>query len=255
MRYAYKNEDFLYSVDFKVNGNFVMPDDNVYSYKIRNQKGEVLLNETVNIPETSPVDNKTEEVIPVDRAELIIPAEFNNLSDGFMFNTIIVEINFKFEGKPYTLKDSYRVIDFFYFNATAEDVRNYYGLNSGELPDEAVDLNECYFKCVQKLGTTFTDCLNSGGIGTIRANRLITLYGVVQVFSSVRLRVNQEENDGSSKFLRYLNKINWDAFLEDVQAEIEELEANLSGEESVSYTDYMPFYLGAVTDAITGEES
>ena len=116
MRYAYKNEDFLYSVDFKVNGNFVMPDDNIYTYKIRNQKGEVLLNETVNIPETSPIDNKTEEVIPVDRAELTIPAKFNTLSDGSMFNTIIVEINFKFEGKPYTLKDSYRVIDFFYFS-------------------------------------------------------------------------------------------------------------------------------------------
>ena len=84
---------------------------------------------------------------------------------------------------------------------------------------------------------------------------MITLYGVVQIFSSIRLRVNQEESDGSSKFLRYLNKINWDAFLEDVQAEIEELEANLSGEENISYTDYMPFYLGAVTDAITGEES
>jgi hypothetical protein len=92
-------------------------------------------------------------------------------------------------------------------------------------------------------------------VGTIRANRLITLYGVVQVFSSVRLRVNQEESDGSSKFLRYLNKINWDAFLDNVQAEIEELEANLSGDKNVSYTDYMPFYLGAVRDAITGEES
>lgn len=256
MRYAYKNEDFLYSIDFKVNGNFVVPDDNTYNYKVRNQAGEVLLTKDVDIVETSPAyDNRTGEVIPTDKAELVIPAEYNILPDGSMFNTIIVEISFKYEGKPCLIRDSYRVVNFFYFNACAEDVRNYYGLNSGELPDEAIDLNECYFKCIQKLGSVFTDCLNSGGVGTIRANRLITLYGVVQVFSSVRLRVNQEESDGSSKFLRYLNKINWDAFLDNVQAEIEELEANLSGDKNVSYTDYMPFYLGAVRDAITGEES
>lgn len=256
MRYAYRDENFLYSIDFKVNGNFVVPDDDLYTYKIRNQKGEVLLTDTVDIFDTSPIkDSRTEEVIPIDKAELIIPAEYNKIPEGCMFNTNIVEISFKYEGKPCIIRDSYRVVDFFYFNASAEDVRNYYGLNSGELPDDAIDLNECYFKCVQKLGSVFTECLNSGGVGTIRANRLITLYGVVQVFSSVRLRVNQEESDGSSKFLRYLNKINWDAFLADVQAEIEELESNLSGEENISYTDYMPFYLGAVTDAITGEES
>ena len=256
MRYTYKNEDFLYSVDFKINGNFVVPDNDTYTYKIRNQDGEVLLTETVDTFDTSPnYDSRTEEVIALDQAEIVIPAEYNTLPEGFMFNTIIVEVSFKSEGKPCIIKDSYRVVDFFHFNASTEDVRNYYGLNSGELPDEAIDLNECYFKCLQKLGSTFTDCLKSGGVGTIRANRLITLYGVVQVFSSVRLRVNQEENDGSSKFLRYLNKINWEAFLDNVEAEIEELEANLSGEESVSYTDYMPFYLGAVRDAITGEES
>lgn len=256
MRYAYKDEDFSFAIDFKVNGNFVVPDDNTYSYKLRSLKGEVLVEEDIDIVQTSPsYDNRTGEVIATDKAELVIPARYNSLSEGSMFNTNIIEISFKYEGKPCLIRDSYRIVNFFYFNANAEDVRNYYGLNSGELPDEAIDLNECYFKCIQKLGSVFTDCLNSGGLGSIRANRLITLYGVVQVFSSVRLRVNQEENDGSSKFLRYLNKINWDAFLEDVQAEIEELEANLSGEESISYTDYMPFYLGAVTDAITGEES
>lgn len=256
MRYAYKNEDFLYSVDFKVNGKFVIPDDNKYSYKLRNQAGEILLKEDVTLDETSPAyDNRTGEIIPTDKADIVIPAEHNTLSDGAFFKTLIVEVNFKFEGKPYVLTDSYRVVNFFYFSASAEDVRNYYGLNSGELPDEAIDLNECYFKGLQRLGSTFIDCLNSGGMGAIRANRLITLYGVVQVFSSVRLRVNQEESDGSSKFLRYLNKINWDDLLDSIQAEIEELEANLSGEETISYTDYVPFYLGSVRDAITGEES
>lgn len=256
MRYAYKDEDFSFAIDFKVNGNFVVPDDNTYSYKIRNVRGEVLIEGVVDILQYFPkYDNKTGEIIPTDTVELVIPAEYNTLPEGAFFNTIITEISFNYDGKPYNLTDSYRVVNFFYYTASPKDVRDYYGLNEGELPDEAIDLNECYFKCIQKLGPVFTGCLNSGGVGEIRANRLITLYGVVQVFSSVRLRVNQEESDGSSKFLRYLNKINWDAFLEDVQAEIEELEANLSGEESISYTDYMPFYLGAVTDAITGEES
>jgi hypothetical protein len=68
------------------------------------------------------------------------------------------------------------------------------------------------------------------------------------------LRVNQEENDGSSKFLRYLNKIDWDALYADATAEMEELENNLSGEDTISYTDYTPFALGSVVDAITGEE-
>lgn len=274
MDYVFKDEDLTLAVDITVNGNFVYPDDNKYTYKIRSMDGTVLFSseeqevnpdESETPPEEVPEegvekvvevkqDTETGEIIPIDRINILIPKEYNTLEDGKLFKSQLVEINFFYDKKPYTIKKAYRITSFFYFSATPQDVRNYYGFNSGELPDEDIDLNEVYLQLVQKLGTTFTDCLKSDGVGNIRANRLIVLKGVVQVYPSARLRVNQEENDGSSKFTRYLNKIDWDSFLSDVQAEIEELEENLTGEEAVTYTDYTPFVVGSVTDAITGEE-
>lgn len=270
MRYTFKNEDYLYSFDFKIGEDFVVPDNGAYSYKVRGVDGTILLSGEVpaseptvvpvgepevqtNESEVQETENTSSEDYK-DHGSFLIAAEYNTLSEGSLFESRIVEISFLYKEKPYMLRDSYRITDFYYFTASPKDVRDYYGLNAGELSDDDIDLNEVYLQLVQKHGDTFKDCLNSSGIANLRANRLIVLKGVVQVFSSVKLRVNQEENDGSSKFIRYLNKINWDDLLERALAEIEDLENNLTGEETVSYTDYNPFYLGAVTDAITGEE-
>ena len=255
MKYTYKDEDFWYGFDFKINGDFVVPDDGTYEYKIRNTSGEVLYSGTYS-PEISGDDEEeTEKVTSPDSGSFVVPAEYNTLGEGNLFDTRIVEIRFSVNDKPQIIKDSYRITDFYYFSATPKDVRDYYGLNSGELPDEDIDLVEIYLQLVQKHGDTFINALKTAGVANIRANRLIVLKSVVQNFSSVRLRVNQEENDGSSKFIRYLNKIDWDALLARAEAELEDLENNLTGEENISYTDYVPFMLGAVTDAITGEES
>lgn len=257
MNYTFENEDFVYAFDFKVNGNFVVPDDNAYVYKVRNIDGTILTSgEGTTVPEVDDEEEKIEsdEELHPDSSSFVIPAEYNTREEGKLFEGRIIEISFFYKGKPYTIRDSYRVTGFYYFTASTKDVRDYYGLNEGELPDADIDLTEVYLQLVQKHGQTFIDCLNTAGLGNIRANRLIVLKGVVQVFSSVRLRVNQEENDGSSKFIRYLNKIDWDALLDSALSEIEELEGNLTGEEVITYTGYNPFFLGAVRDAITGEE-
>lgn len=256
MDYVFKNEDLVLPVDIMVNGNFVYPDDNKYTYKIRSMDGTILYNsEDEELPPTVPgQDTETGEIVPTDVINITIPKEYNQLDDDKLFKSQLVEVSFTFNKRPYTIKKPYRITEFFYFSASPQDVRNYYGLNSGELPDEDIDLNEVYLQLVQRLGSVFTDCLKADGVGNIRANRLITLRGVVQVFSSVKLRVNQEESDGSSKFLRYLNKIDWDSFLSDVMDEIEDLESNLTGEEETTSVDYTPLVLGTVVDAITGEE-
>lgn len=283
MQYAIKEEDFTLAIDLKVNGNFVVPDDNKYIYTLRDQTGSVLLQEEVimttpstgndsgvgpsedndsintNEPSTdSPEEtpDTSEESVYSDTPDLAIvtvPAAFNTKADGALFAMNIVEVSFNYNKKPYVVRQNYRVVDFYNFTATADDVRNFYGLNSGELPDESVDLVETYLQLLKKHGQTFIDCLNSGSVGNFRANRLITLKTVVSIFPSLRLRANQEENDGSSKFLRYM-KFNWQELLDSALSEIEDLENNLAGEEESTYESYDPFFLGAVVDAITGEE-
>lgn len=253
MRYTFKNEDFTYDFDFKINDDFVSPDEGSYSYKVRSMDGTILLEGNVSIEtEDDHGEEDTEEVV-IDHSSFVIPAAINTM-EGDLFDSRIVEISFRVDGKSYTLRDSYRITDFYYFTATPKDVRDYYGLNNGELTDEDIDLTEVYLQLVKKHGSVFIDSLKQAGVANLRANRLIVLKGVVQVFPSVRLRVNQEENDGSSKFLRYLNKINWDDLLNRALAEIEELEADLTGEGNVAYTEYSPLFLGAVRDAITGED-
>lgn len=254
MQYTYRDENFVYAFDFQINGTYVYPDNGEFTYKVRAKDGTILLQDDVRLAEQIYNDGEDEHISYPDSASFEIPAEYNTL-DSEYFDSRIVEISYFYNGKPQLIRDSYRITDFYYFTASPKDVRDYFGLNVGELPDEDIDLNDVYFQLVKKHGDTFLDALNGGGVGSIRANRLITLKGVVQVFPSARLRVNQEENDGSSKFLRYLNKINWDDLLANALAEIEDLESNLSGDETVSLSDYNPFYLGAVTDAITGETS
>lgn len=273
MKYTFKDEDFVYAFDFKVNDAFVVPDDGAYTYKIRKADGTVLYTDDTqraneledNTSSSAPLsgdtpENQEDTVEPevttyIDSGCFTVPAQYNTLEQDQLFDSRIIEISFYYKGKPYLIRDSYRITDFYYFSASPKDVRDYYGLNEGELPDEDIDLTEVYIQLVQKHGDIIKECLATAGVGNLRVNRLIILKGVVQVFSSVRLRVNQEENDGSSKFIRYLNKIDWDALLDGALAEIEELENNLTGEEAVSYTDYTPFFLGAVRDAITGEEN
>lgn len=252
MRYTFKNEDFTYDFDFKVNDDFVSPDEGSYSYNVRSMDGTILLEGNINIETEDGYEEGTEEAV-IDHSSFVIPAAINTM-EGDLFDSRIVEISFRVDGKSYTLRDSYRITDFYYFTATPKDVRDYYGLNNGELTDDDIDLTEVYLQLVKKHGPVFTDSLKQAGVANLRANRLLVLKGVVQVFPSVRLRVNQEENDGSSKFLRYLNKINWNDLLDRALAEIEELEADLTGEGNIAYTEYSPFFLGAIRDAITGED-
>lgn len=254
MNYAFKDEDYTHTVDFTVGGNFIYPDYGIYSYKVRDINGTIILSED-NVSLPGKAEEATDgDVIPVDRAIITVPAEYNILSESELFNSRVIEVNFLYEGKAYTIRSSYRIINYCFFTASTKDVRDYYGFNEGELPDEDIDLTEVYLELVQKFGDTFVGCLKSTGVGNFRANRLMVLKGVVKVFPSVKLRVNQEENDGSSKFLRYLNKIDWDKFLQKALDEIEDLENNLTGEDTINYADYTPLYLGSVVDAITGEE-
>lgn len=254
MWYVIANEDYTQCIDFKVNGNFVLPDNSLYSFKIRNTAGEVIYSKDNLTIGTSPVANdiNTHEVLPVDCAMINIPAEFNTKEEGTQYESRILEVTFYVDGKPCVSKYNYRVIDYAFFEATPKDVREYYGLNEGELPDDAIDLINSYMLAWSTNGDKFIECLRAGGLASIRANRLITLYAAKDVYTSIRLRVNQEENDGSSKFIRYLNKIDWDKFLINLNSEITELELNLSGTEEFTRTEYSPFFLGAVTDAITG---
>ena len=254
MQYTYKDEDFTYAFDFKVNDAFVYPDDGIFSYRVRTIDGTTLLQEEVQLDPIEIDNGETTNTTYPDYGSFNIPAQYNSL-ESELFDSRIVEISYLYHGKPQLIRDSYRITDFYYFTARPKDVRDYIGLNTGELPDEDIDLNDIYFQLVKKLGYDFTSALETSGIPSIRANRLIVLKGVVQVMPSARLRVNQEENDGSSKFLRYLNKIDWDGLLANALAEIEELENNLTGDETVSLSEYNPFYLGAVKDAITGEDS
>lgn len=251
MYYVTKDEEFTVAIDFKVMENYVYPDEGKYSYKLRKTDGTLLTSGEGSL-EQSEETELNEEPKVTDQVIITIPAEYNTKDEG-LFSTRLIELSFKYQGKYQSITTTYRIVDFYHFSATMQDVRDYYGVNSGELPDGAVDLVEVYLELLKKHGTTLTDCLNSSSIGNFRANRLITLKAVVKIFPSLKLRTNQEESDGSSKFIRYM-KFDWDDLLQSALDEISDLENNLSGEEETNYTSYTPLILGSVVDAITGSE-
>lgn len=122
-----KDEDLTMPVDITVNGNFVYPDDNKYTYKIRSMDGTILFSseEQEVVPEEpedsvepiEPVsensqDTETGEIIPTDRIIIVIPKEYNTLEEGKLFKSQIVEVSFLYQKKPYTIKKAYRITSF-----------------------------------------------------------------------------------------------------------------------------------------------
>lgn len=241
MDYAVVGEDYSLKVVFKVDDTFITPDNSTYTYKLRKSDGTILDTQTIIIPEDE----------PQDQDKIVIPSEFNTKESNELFAERIVEVSFTNKDEPVVFSFPYRITDYLTYTASTRDIREYYGLNEGELPDNAVDMKEIYIELAIEMGEIFTNSIKSHTRANFRANRLMVLTGAVKIFSSLRLRTNQEEGDGSSKFIRYM-KFDWDKLLSDAQKEIDDLKNNLTGEETTSQFSYTPFAFGEIDDIITG---
>ena len=242
--YLINNESALISVDLVQGGQYVTPDDSLFSFKIINSSNEIIYSqEAVSVGE----DTK-------DRAIINIPSEYNTLSEGALFEDRFVIVSFIYKAGQVRLKKAYRLINEPNFTTTVNDVRNIYGINEGELPDEDLDMTEIYLTMLAANGESFAEALKSNTRANFRANRAIALQAALNIFTSLRLRVAESEKSGTNTFLRNLRNIDWEALRAELENELTGLIEDITGE-AVNYVDnYSPIVLGSRSpDAITGE--
>lgn len=242
--YLIENEDAILAMDLIHGGEFVVPDNSTYSYKVTNSSGEIIHQE-----EEAPVaeDHK-------DRATIYIPAEANILAEGKLFEDRYIAVTFLYNGGQVRLRKSVRLIKEPYFTASVKDVRSIYGINEGELPDEDLDMTEVYLTMLAALGDDFSEALKSGDRSNFRANRAIALQAALDIFSSLRLRVAESEKSGTNTFLRNLRNIDWNALKAELENELAGLIEDITGEATAYVDNYSPIALGLRSpDAITGE--
>lgn len=242
--YLINNESALISVDLVQGGQYVTPDDSLFSFKIINSSNEIIYNqEAISVGE----DTK-------DRAIINIPSEYNTLSEGALFEDRFVIVSFMYKAGQVRLKKAYRLINEPNFTTTVNDVRNIYGINEGELPDEDLDMTEIYLTMLAANGESFAEALKSNTRANFRANRAIALQAALNIFTSLRLRVAESEKSGTNTFLRNLRNIDWEALRAELENELTGLIEDITGE-AVNYVDnYSPIVLGSRSpDAITGE--
>lgn len=242
--YLINNESALISVDLVQGGQYVTPDDSLFSFKIINSSNEIIYSqEAISVGE----DTK-------DRAIINIPSEYNTLSEGALFEDRFVIVSFMYKAGQVRLKKAYRLINEPNFTTTVNDVRNIYGINEGELPDEDLDMTEIYLTMLAANGESFAEALKSNTRANFRANRAIALQAALNIFTSLRLRVAESEKSGTNTFLRNLRNIDWEALRAELENELTGLIEDITGE-AVNYVDnYSPIVLGSRSpDAITGE--
>lgn len=244
--YLISNEDSQIAVNLICNGDFVVPDDSLYSYKIMKNSGEVVYSEdALEVPE----DHKDWVSIPISADQNILP-------EGVLFEDRYIVILFTYKGNTVRLKTPYRLIEEPYFTASVKDVRNIFGINDGELSDDELDMTEVYLTMYGNLGEEFAEALKSGNKSNFRANRAIAIQAALNIFNSLRLRVAESEKSGTNTFLRNLKIVDWDALKNDLEEELSGILEDITGESELYVDNYTPFSLGARSpDAVTGEES
>ncbi len=243
--YLVENEEAIITIDLTHDGQFVTADNSLYSYKLTDNQGNTIVEEKdITIPAE----------LPQDKVAINIEAVNNVLNESSLFEDRYIIVKFLHNGGQVRIRKNYRLIKEPYFTASVKDVRDIYGINEGELPDEDLDITEVYLTMLSALGDDFSEALKSGSRANFRANRAIALQAALNIFTSLRLRVAESEKSGTNTFLRNLRNIDWAALRAELESELSGLVEDITGEATLYVDNYTPISLGLRSpDAITGE--
>jgi len=231
-------QDVSLVIPFKVDGEYVTPDEDSVSYSVRDAQG-VLISALTNVSVT---------LTPgVTDTSITIPATNNTKTLDFETRSVIV--TFKVSGQTHNLTLAYRLSDWVNLFINGGTVRGILGLNEFELPDADIDIMAAYASLNDELGdTTLPDALTSGTIKAQAANRAVALKAAIEQCTSIPMRAMRSERSGDTAYDRYPRR-DWTSLERDLSAELE-----LEVDKFRVTTKDIPttFLVGARTDVITG---
>lgn len=223
------------TVDFIVDGEFVVPSSASYSLRLHDGSMDSdLVSMTISSPSTSAV--------------IEIPAVKNSLTAGSLLENRFLMVVFVHQGRTHTRVLPYKVTNFVPMTATADDVRRLTGLTANELPDRDIDLNTAYFALFDAYGTDFSNQLLSTTFRGRAANEAVALQAAVDVVVSFPMRVPVSVKAEDSQFAR-IAKLDFGALEKELRRKLQQA---LTTVISVAETTPDVFSVTTPTDPFTG---
>lgn len=225
--------DVTVPVEFKVDGEFVVPTAGSVTYTLKGNDGS-------NILTNQPVEtdaNTTQIAIVVQAAH---NAKVDTVEQRFLL------VTFTYNNQTYQVRRFYSLIDFLLYTCSEADVRAFIGVSEYELPDPDIDLVKAYYKVLddyENLATALTD-------SSLRrsANDAIKLAAVIDVIPSLQLRVLQLDKGGDKQYMR-LQTIDFDQLRTDAITRYSDAVRELNG----ALETILPLLqIVTPTDVITG---
>lgn len=235
MNWYLDGEACTVTIDYKVDGDFVIPTE--ARMTMRDQTGSV-------------VSGLQDTPLAVDSSSVqtAIPSSANQLPSGNETSAFrFIQVVFSYQGEEHRLDLNYGIRPFVPFTSTCQDVRSELGLDFSELPDPQIDLYRAYL--LLQSDYDIYSALTSGDATGIYASQAIAIKAAIECTSSLHFRaavkIKSEDNSIERKS---------DFSVEHIQKHLgERLSRFLDLMEGVDTPTIPSLVVATPTDAITGE--
>lgn len=169
-----------------------------FTYNLRNQSGETVVSEEVQIAE-----NQLSYLIT-------IPSSLNVLSRD-LFEKMTLEWNYSTANEFVSDLLEYRLTIAIPFGVSRDSVRNLLGVNKQELQDDDIDLLAGYISFIDFLpeGTDLSELEAQGDAAAYNISTAIEAAAALKLLPSIQIRLPRIYNSGTSEFQRW-NNIDWE---------------------------------------------
>lgn len=175
------------TLEFKVDGEFVIPTANSVRYTLRGPDGLAYTghdDQALTVPGTS--------------YKLTLPDTVNTKTR--LIENRFLDVVFDYNGRTYETSAHYRLTDRLLHMVTKDQVRAKIGVNDREVPDTSIDLVKAYYVASDAIGATdFVDALQDD---PINANDAIACAAAIATIPSLQLSIAAEEGTDSSSYKR-----------------------------------------------------
>lgn len=233
--------DLTYKVDFFVGGALVAPDPGSVYLTIRDNAGNGI----------APYIHQA-QVVTGTQLDLTIPGLVNTPVVSGKLESRFVIVEFLYQGRPYAVRQTYRLTPFITFSADEATVRKHLGMMPEELEDFEIDLYQAYYELLTEV-TALGTILQAGTISALRANDAIAIQAALLIITSLSARYAQKVASADSEFSR-TSKFDPDKLIADLEARLDDLINELTAADPDAVTAPTLFIVTTRTiDPVTGE--
>lgn len=189
-REAGSDEEFV--IDFKIDGEFVEPDQSSVTVTVRDAAGSVL--------HTAPLSGVT-----TSSTTYTVPASVNTLSGGAQTARRYITVKFTSGARPIRIDSVYGLRPFSPLTVSPATVRGLFGVRRVELPDEDVDIYQSYLDLkdiYSNLDAVMADRIRD-------VERLVALRCAIDLLPGMPLRALKQESLSNAEAIR--QTIDWTA--------------------------------------------